>query len=192
MSGPAGEPATSLALGPEIRALRASRGLSVSELARRSDLSQSFLSQFESGQSDISVGRLIRLAQALDIDVADLLGQRTRPGERIVRAGEQTELPTPSLGLRVHLLAPSLDHTRTNAIGTLEPGAVAEPALATRGNESFVYLLEGVARIDLRGGRTVTLAAGDSVSYRSEEFERMANPGRRRNRFVWVQSTSRA
>jgi transcriptional regulator with XRE-family HTH domain len=179
-------------LGAQIRGARTSRGLSISELARRSDVSQSFLSQVESDQSDISVGRLVRLAQALDLDVVDLLG-RPRPSiERLVRAGEQAELPTPSEGLRVHLLAPSLDHSRTNAVGRLEPGAVAEPAHATHGNETFVYLLEGSAQIELSGERTVLLKRGDSISYRSEEFERMVNPGRGANLFVWVQASSRA
>jgi transcriptional regulator with XRE-family HTH domain len=179
-------------LGREIRSVRAGRGLSVSELARRSGISQSFLSQFESGQSDISVGRLVRLAQALDVDLADLLDQRSRSEERVVRAGAQVELPTPSEGLRLYLMAASLDHSRTNAVGTLEGGGVAEPAFSNPGSESLVYLLNGVARIELSGGREVVLRAGDSISYRSEEFVRMANPTSRQCRFVWVQASSRA
>ena len=180
---------SSAQLGRKLRSVRDGRGLSVSELARRSGLSQSFLSQFESGQSDISVGRLVRLAQALDVDVGDLLAERSRSGERIVRANEQLELPTPSAGLRLQLLAPSLDHSRTNAVGTLEGGSVAEPNFSNPGSESLVYVLKGVARIELRGGRAFLLRPGDSISYRSDEFERMANPRSRPCFFVWVQAS---
>jgi transcriptional regulator with XRE-family HTH domain len=191
MAGGTPDPEVAPSLGDRIRAVRTRRGLSVSELARRSEVSQSFLSQVEGGQSDISVGRLVRVAQALDVDVTELLGRRTGVAERVVRADQQTELPTPSEGLRLHLLAPSLDHSRTNAVGTMDPGSVAEPAYSTHGSESFVYILEGAARIELKGGRTITLEAGDSASYRSEEFERMVNPGRRRSLFVWIQASSR-
>ncbi len=183
---------SSARLGRQIRSLRTARGLSVSELARRSGVSQSFLSQFESGQTDISVGRLVRLAQSLDVDVGDLLDQRSRSGERVVRVSEQAELPTPSSGLRLHLLAPSLDHSRTNVVGTLDGGSVAEPAFSNPGSESLVYVLKGVARIELSGGREVVLRAGDSISYRSDDFERMANPRSRPCLFVWVQAISRA
>jgi transcriptional regulator with XRE-family HTH domain len=179
-------------LGAQIRAVRAGRGLSISELARRSGMSQSFLSQVEAGKTDISVGRFVRLAQALDVDVTELLGEGARAGESVVREEDQAELPTPSAGLLLRLLAPSIDHARTNAVGTLEPGAVAEPAERNIGSESLVYMLEGTARIELTGGRRIVLQRGDSASYRSDEFERMANDGRRRNRFVWIQAAPRA
>ena len=164
--------------------------MSVSELARRSDVSQSFLSQVESGQSDISVGRLVRLTQALDIDAAELLGQREVPTGHVVRAGEHVELPSQTKGLRLYLLAPSFDHARTNVVGTLEPGAVVG-AVYNRGSETFLYILEGTAEVGLTGGRSLTLGVRDSVSYRSEEFERMSNPGTTDCIFLWVQAATR-
>jgi transcriptional regulator with XRE-family HTH domain len=179
-------------LGREIRSARLARGLSVSELARRSDLSQSFLSQVEGGESDISVGRLLRVTHALGIDVTDLL---RRPGiapERVVRADERVELPTPSDGLRLELLAPSLDHTRTNAMAVLEPGATVEPVYSTPGSETFVLVTSGRAEVDLRGGRRVVVRAGDSITYPAEDFVRMRNPGSKPLILVWVQASVRS
>ena len=178
-------------LGQLIRDARTKRGLSISELARRSELSQSFLSQLEAGESDISVGRLLRLAHALDIDAAELLGQPARRPEQLVRARERVELPTPSEGLRLELLAPSLDRTRTNALATLEARSSVEPVYSTTGSETFVFLIKGRARVELRGGRALDLAAGDSVSYPSEDFERMTNAGSTRTVLIWVQATPR-
>jgi transcriptional regulator with XRE-family HTH domain len=178
-------------LGGAIRALRLSRGLSISELARRSDLSQSFLSQVEIGRSDISVGRLVRLARVLDVGLADLVTDGTRSADHVVRADEQVELPTRSEGMRLYLLAPSLDSGRTNGLGCLEPGAVAAPIYSPPGSESFVYLLEGVARIELSGERVLILKSGDSASYRAAEFEGMSNPHNSRTVFIWIQAASR-
>jgi transcriptional regulator with XRE-family HTH domain len=178
-------------LGGAIRALRVSRGLSISELARRSELSQSFLSQVEIGRSDISVGRLVRLARVLDVSLADLADDRSRSADHVVRAEERVELPSRSEGMRLYLLAPSLDSGRTNGLGCLEPGAVAAPIYSPPGSESFLYLLEGTARIELSGGRVLTLHAGDSASYRADEFEGMSNPHDSQTVFIWIQAASR-
>jgi transcriptional regulator with XRE-family HTH domain len=70
-------------LGGAIRALRVSRGLSVTELARRSEVSQSFLSHVEIGRTDISVSRLVRLAQALDASLDDLVDHRSRSADQL-------------------------------------------------------------------------------------------------------------
>jgi transcriptional regulator with XRE-family HTH domain len=175
-------------LGSAIRALRVGRGLSVTELARRSGLSQSFLSQVEIGRTDISVGRLVRLARALDVGLSDLIDHRGPASDHVVRADERVELPTRSKGMRLYLLAPSLDSGRINGLGCLEPGAVAGPIYSSPGSESFLYVLEGVARIDLSRGRVVTLEPGDSASYRADEFEGMSNPRDERLVFLWVQA----
>lgn len=176
-------------LGVAIRAGRARLGISVSELGRRSGLSQSFLSAVEAGQSDISVGRLIRVAQALGMRLPDLLEGTARSGLNLVLAGEGAPVPTPTEDLRIWLLSPSIDNARSYAFCTLERGSVVEPTLDLRGTEYFVYMLEGAARVELSSGETATLQPGDSVSYQSDDFARMASVGKTRSTFLWVYST---
>jgi transcriptional regulator with XRE-family HTH domain len=175
-------------LGQAIRATRRRLELSISEVARRSELAQSFLSQVELGRSDISVGRLVRVAQALGVRLTDLLDIPASSPGQVVRAAERIELPTPTDGLRIYLMAPSLDSGRTYATGTLDENAIVEPTLRSRGSESFVALVEGVVRIDLSTGAPVTLHPGDSVSYLSDDFVRMANVHSGRSVFFWVQA----
>jgi transcriptional regulator with XRE-family HTH domain len=178
-------------LGAAIRALRVSRGLSVSELARRSELSQSFLSQVEIGRTDISVGRLVRLAEALDVSLTDLVDHRVQSAHYVVRADERVELPTPTDGMHLYLLARSLDSGRINGWGWLDPGAAAGPIYSSPGSESFLYVLEGAAQIELSGERVLTMNAGDSASYRAAEFKAMSNPHDSRCVFLWVQAAAR-
>jgi len=76
-----------LRLGTGIRAARTARGESRARLAARSGLSLRFLAQLESGDSNISLLRLLDVATALDLDVADLLrvavsSRRRAPGGR--------------------------------------------------------------------------------------------------------------
>jgi len=65
-----------LALGERLRALLAERALSLSELARLSDLSKGYLSQLTTGKaSNPSVEALGRIAAALGLKTGDLLGE---------------------------------------------------------------------------------------------------------------------
>jgi quercetin dioxygenase-like cupin family protein len=73
----------------------------------------------------------------------------------------------------------------------LDPGAAAAPMYSAPRTESFVYLVEGVAKVELSGGRVFTLNRGDSACYRADEFEGMSNAGDSRCVFVWVQAPAR-
>ena len=127
-------------VGAVIRRLRMQRGISVRRLAAASGLSASFLGAVERGDSDIALGRLALVAQALDHDVASLLGYSLRrsqprfvePARRGAR-GKGVEfsafrIPGSHLELLVARFAP---HTRfhdsiTHA-GIYRTSEVAEP-----------------------------------------------------------------
>ncbi len=68
-------------IGARVRRLRASRGLTGRALAEASDLSVRFLSQLESGRANIAVGRLQRVADALDVSLETLVGEATVAGD---------------------------------------------------------------------------------------------------------------
>lgn len=64
------------ALGRRLKALRLHRGLSLKEVGAETGVSASFISMVETGRNDLSVGRLLVLADfygvGLDDIVADL------------------------------------------------------------------------------------------------------------------------
>ncbi|HVS19671.1 MAG TPA: helix-turn-helix domain-containing protein, partial [Planctomycetota bacterium] len=60
-------------LGTRLRALREEAGLTVSELARLSELSRRHLTEIEAGRANPTATRLVDLARALDREPADLL-----------------------------------------------------------------------------------------------------------------------
>ncbi len=62
------------ALGETIRGLRKDRGLTLKELARRTGLSVSLLSQIERAESSPSLSSLYRVALALDVKMTALFG----------------------------------------------------------------------------------------------------------------------
>lgn len=56
-----------------LRQWRLARGLSQEELSARAELSQTFLSQIENGNRNVSLDKIEKLAEVLQIDVTDLL-----------------------------------------------------------------------------------------------------------------------
>jgi len=61
-------------IGETIRVLRKDRDLTLKQLARRTSLSVSLLSQIERAESSASVGSLYKIASALDVTIAKLFG----------------------------------------------------------------------------------------------------------------------
>ena len=61
-------------IGRSIRELRKSRGLTLKQMSRRTNLSVSLLSQIERAESSASVSSLFKVATALDVKITDLFG----------------------------------------------------------------------------------------------------------------------
>ncbi|HET6614091.1 MAG TPA: response regulator [Kofleriaceae bacterium] len=62
-------------IGRTIRELRKARGLTLKQMARRTQLSVSLLSQIERAESSSSVSSLFKIATALDIKLTELFGE---------------------------------------------------------------------------------------------------------------------
>lgn len=61
------------ALGRRIREVREKRGLSQRQLALMTGTSRSYLWKIEAGAADVGIDVLLRLAQALDVPVRELI-----------------------------------------------------------------------------------------------------------------------
>jgi transcriptional regulator with XRE-family HTH domain len=59
--------------GKKVRQYRNARGMSQEELAEESDLHRNFISKVERGEKNISLMNMAKIANALRIDLSDLL-----------------------------------------------------------------------------------------------------------------------
>ena len=64
-----------LGIGRNIRELRKARSLTLKQMARRTQLSVSLLSQIERAESSASISSLYKVATALDVKLTDLFGE---------------------------------------------------------------------------------------------------------------------
>ena len=85
------------ALGRRLKALRTSRGLSLKELGAETGVSASFLSMVESGRNDLSVGRLMVLADFYGVGLDDVLPGRRTDRHLAVRHADSAGLDVAAL-----------------------------------------------------------------------------------------------
>jgi len=70
-------------LGERVREARARRGMTRRTLGRDSGVSERYLAQIESGQGNISVLLLMRIAQSLNVPLADLMRETDADGRDV-------------------------------------------------------------------------------------------------------------
>lgn len=146
-------------LGLRLRDLRQQSGKSLREVAILADLSPQFISLVERGQSEIGLSRLIRLTDAYDANIADLLTDIQGPEVEFVRAADAFTAPRSSGEPTVTYLTSRSWQLQPFRI-VIEPGAVLD-SLAHAGDE-FIHCIQGVIAMTV-AGRDWDLRAGDTI-----------------------------
>jgi transcriptional regulator with XRE-family HTH domain len=182
-----------LDLGTRLRALRTERGLSLSQLEAATKISSSFLSLVESGKCDITISRLVRLADFFDVELSDLVeGSRVerrpleviRDGEGSVLASSAEGLTTRFLGHQRWQLSPRVTDYEAGATLEIAGGEGAAREILHH-RELFIYIITGTFEITVHGEEPVTLARGDAVLIR-DGADRVVNTSRRPGRLLIV------
>lgn len=88
-------------LAANLRVLRERAGLSLSELARRSDIAKGTLSQLETGAGNPTIETVFSLSNALGVPVSDLLTERADPDVVLVRSADLDVLSSNAVDLRM-------------------------------------------------------------------------------------------
>lgn len=170
-----------------LKALREAKGLTVKALGLAVGVTAEHVDQFESGQADVPVSYLAKVAAVCDADLTALLTgvEAKLTHYSVVRAGE---------GLSVSRRAPY----RYKALAfrfhrpTMEPFLVTAPKYEEHelefnehNGEEFVYVVEG--RLEVRLAKDVIeLGVGDSLYFRSSIPHAMRGLGDSPARFVDV------
>lgn len=173
-------------LGRDLRAIRKTRGLTLSEVARRMDRSVGWVSQVERDISEPSMDDLRRLSDILEVSVSTFFGRSPAPeGEAgtIVRKDARRAIGHRAPGLTEELLSPDLTDDFEVVHSTFQPGA-ARKTFVTRPTQEVGYIVSGTLDITI-AQTTHRLTPGDSFRIRGEAF-RWANPGTEPCVAIWV------
>jgi transcriptional regulator with XRE-family HTH domain len=175
-------------LAARLKELRAEHGLSLAQLARGTGISSSFLSLVEQAQSDITIGRLVRLAEFYDVELVDLVnGPPTAPGDhvRILRMTTDHMMHSAAEGVDVYDLAGGARWILVPALSIFRPGGSVEID-DEHEHERIMFVLEGAFELAFRGEAPTRLRSGEGAAFRSVRPYRITNVGRSQGRMLGV------
>jgi transcriptional regulator with XRE-family HTH domain len=173
-------------LGPDIRALRKSRGMTLQELATALDRSVGWLSQVERGQTTPAIPDLARIAEHFGHTINFFFRSSARDAtERglIQRAADRVAIGDLKKGLSEELLSPSLTGSFEMIQSTFAPGAKGQGA-QSEVREDGGIVISGQLRLTL-DGQSFTLNTGDSFQFKGRSCS-WENPGSLPAVVVWV------
>ncbi|MEM8905663.1 MAG: XRE family transcriptional regulator [Actinomycetota bacterium] len=154
-------------VGANIRRLRERAGWSLGELARRSDVGKSTLSQLEAGQGNPGVETLVSITAAFGIPFGELVVE-ARPEIDVLAAGEGPLIESSDRTFRARLL----QSTGRRGVAelyeySLRAGAVYEAEPHPRGVVETAVCLTGRVRVGPPPG--VELGPGDRATFPADQ-----------------------
>jgi transcriptional regulator with XRE-family HTH domain len=169
------------ALGPRLQHIRKERRLTLEQLAARSQISRSMLSQIERGAANPTFATLWQLTRALDLEFGDLIaaGSETRAGGvEVIKAELTPEIRTGEGACVLRILGPASHVGRAEwYLLTIAPGGALASEPHARGASEHLTVLEGVIEV-AAGGASSHVRASDTARYAADVTHSLANPGR--------------
>lgn len=162
-------------LGEKIRKIRSEKNMSLRDIAERTGLTPSFLSQVERDLTEPSITSLRKISAALDVPIFFFLleAEETNP---VIRKNQRKVLQLPQSNLVYELLSPNLEKSMEIMIGKLQPGAESCEIPLSHPGEECIVVLEGKMQITV-GSETHVLEEGDSIYYHSTVPHILKNVG---------------
>jgi transcriptional regulator with XRE-family HTH domain len=174
-------------LGEEIRRLRRSRGLSITQLADRISRSVGFVSQIERGLSKPSLKDLYAISVGLGVQIGWFLLDQKMPPDRergvVVRRGNRRRYEQG--GIMTEALSPYLGEELELMISTLQPGASFEERVSAHKGREAGVVLRGQLEMWI-GGECYLLEEGDSYTFLSTTPHWSRNVGTEEVVLIWV------
>jgi transcriptional regulator with XRE-family HTH domain len=162
--------------GRAVKTRREAAGFSLRVLAARSGISSSMISDIERGTKSPTVTTMVRLAEALGVSTATLVGEGTGPASRIrvLRRGEGAGGEHPA---RWTSLGPAAPGSRIDFVRyQIPPSTVLGPSAAhASGTVEHMHVAAGTVRVTV-GDDTAELFAGDSCTCRADAPHGVENP----------------
>jgi transcriptional regulator with XRE-family HTH domain len=160
-------------VGLRIRARRQALGISLRELAARTELSAAFLSQVERGQANTSLGSLRRIAAALDAPLIYFLDEDDAASapqyDPVVRRGRRPKFSSPDSVVEYELLTPDLSRKMEVICGRVKPGSGNVVRHLREPTEEWIYVLSGSLLVRLQTAEYV-LDPGDSIYFEGAQL----------------------
>jgi len=169
-----------------LRELRAGRRLTLKDVAGKSGVSPSFLSQVERGVAAPSLRTLQAIAHALGLEVGDLF---VDDGAQLPHLVPAKGRPVLGVGSLTKFRVTPVAVTQVEVIGgVFEPGGTAGDEEYVHGDSDEVFVVvRGSVRAAIEGEK-FDLEAGDALCYRSSMPHTFHNVSESESEVLWILS----
>lgn len=174
-------------IGARVRSFRKLRRMPLRALAEAAGLSPSFVSQFENGLTNASIGSLRRLADSLGVSLADLVDSDTRPANTVLRREDRPTLPSSDGARKFVITQPPLRHVEVYVSEFAPGGSTGSEQYAHGEAQEVLLVLRGEVTLHL-DDQELRLHPGDSIEYLSSTPHRVVNLGDTEAEVLWVTS----
>jgi|FLOH01.1.fsa_nt_gi XRE family transcriptional regulator, regulator of sulfur utilization len=173
-------------IGQKIKKLRASKKLTLDQLAIISGVSKSMLSQIERNKTNPTVGILWSLTQALDIEIGDLLTSDTEGAKEIenilsMKSHQTPEIQSADGKCSLRILGPLdlVSHIEWYEISIKQDGILSSDPHA-KGTREHLTVLDGKIIICTKGQKedNYILTKGDTARYNADVQHYIKNEGK--------------
>lgn len=163
-------------LARRVKRFRQARRLSLRQLGELSGTTASFLSQLERGATGATTSTLMRIANALDISIADLFDDRPRSTHRVLRKADRPSWPE-AAGYRKMLLSQRPIQDFEVFVGEFDVGGSTGPEQYTHGDShEMLLVISGEVELYL-ADEIHRMSEGDCIEYASSTPHRTVNCG---------------
>ncbi|RKR13777.1 XRE family transcriptional regulator [Arthrobacter oryzae] len=172
-----------LAIGARVKQERQSRGWTLDQLAESAGVSRRMVVNVEQGAANPSVGTLLRISDALGVGLPALVESPRPKPVKVTRSGEGAALWIGESGGRGVLVAGTESPDVVELWDwTLGAGDRHVSEAHTSGTKELLQVQQGTVTVEI-AGQSVSLDAGDAVTFPGDVAHSYANPGTEPARF---------
>ena len=167
-----------------IKEKRKQLGMTLQELADKADLSPGFLSQAERGQTTPSLVSILKLVDALEVDISYFVTP-PEPDSLLRRADEAVRIEVDSPFSYYRVDGEVRNKKMTVILVEAPPHATTAPVTRGEQGEEFIYVLSGELHIQI-DDKVFDLRAGDSVHLDAQSQRAISNITDSTYRCLWI------
>lgn len=181
-------------IGRRIKQIRGEKNLTLQELASRSGVSKSMLSQIERGMTNPTLAILWSLTQSLGITIADLVVENNNTSHSnieniyvdMVKSHHIPEIRSADGKCCLRILGPidKIAHTEWYDM-TLEAGGILDSEGHSKGTVEHLTVLEGSLTVTA-GAQKQIVETGDTIRYQADLVHIIENKGKSNARALMV------
>jgi transcriptional regulator with XRE-family HTH domain len=167
-------------VGATLQRLRLARGLTLEDLSRIAGVSKSMLSQIEREKANPTIAITWRLANALGVQIGELLSSEVRTAEliRVVEAHEIPTLPGSHAGYSLRILGPmDLAGKYEWYELTLAPGGELASQAHDPGTTEHLTVVTGAVELEV-GAEKRRVKHGATARYPADQDHVIRNSGK--------------